>query len=89
MNANDRLTAADGEHTIACPDCDTGGQVYPRQGPGDLRCAACGATFEEAVEREKHPDAMTLRHTDWVPPKKGTIARKLWDSDPDIIGGAP
>lgn len=57
------------ERVTACPECDStrirknvGESVVGRVGSGhDWYCGACGALFDDAVEREKHCDGGPTR----------------------------
>lgn len=59
-----RLNAPTETRVIACPECDSAGNVYERTGGGEAwagdpdmpyHCQRCGATFEEYVERDRKP----------------------------------
>ena len=50
-------------YTIACPECDKGGNVYERQGNGNTHagdadmpyiCGKCSATFKNYTERKTY-----------------------------------
>lgn len=71
----------------ACPECDST-EIRPRR-PGkpasqphiDTRwhCNACDTRFETPTERPSRGVFGTIPHSG--------LARKLWDADPDAVGG--
>lgn len=59
-----RKVHPDDDRVYACPECDHAGTLYERVGRGNASvgdtdatflCEECGHTFNECVERERHP----------------------------------
>jgi len=78
--------------TTCCPACESA-NIYPtsavtmhdRVAEHRFRCRACKTGFDEAGEREaKNP----IGQDDPTAPPEGTLAAKLWEMDPDDIGGS-
>ena len=80
-------------YTIACPECDKGGNVYERQGHGNTHagdadmpyiCGKCSATFENYVERETYGP-----HTEHIRQSSSMgltgLTKKLFEMDADDI----
>jgi len=72
------------ERVTACPECDSthlrsnvGESVAGRVGSGhEWSCSACGALFDDPVERDKHRDGG---------PTRG-LAADLAAADPEEVG---
>jgi len=72
------------ERVTACPECDStrirphvGESVAGPAGSGrEWSCSACGALFDDPVERDKHCDSGAA----------GALAAKLAAADPEEVG---
>ena len=66
-----------------CPGCESP-QIIPRSNPDRPAnerwlCPECGTEFDRPIQRDPRPQAAKN-------PLKG-LAKRLWDMDPDEVGG--
>lgn len=68
-----------GEEIVACPECGNSHIFTASKSDYQWRCGKCKARFDQPASKIRGSS---------TGPNKGTLARELMQSDPDVIGGA-